>query len=76
MEYSLRAEPTSPAATEDIPRLLCLVHKSPPLVHILSKINLVHTVPHYFLRSILILFSLLRLGLAGSLLSLRFITNI
>jgi hypothetical protein len=42
------------------------VHKSPPLVPILSQINEVHNIPSY-LRSILILSNHLRLGLPSGL---------
>jgi hypothetical protein len=66
MELSPSWEADSFAATQEIPRILrnlevhYRVHKSPPLVPILSQIYPVHTTPSY-LRSILILFTHLHL---------------
>jgi hypothetical protein len=69
------------AATQEIPSILrnpkvhhC-IHKSPPLVTILSQIDPVHTIPSY-LRSILILSTHLHLGLCSGLFPSGFPTNI
>jgi hypothetical protein len=59
MELSPR-EAASYAVTQEIPNILwnpkvhCRVHKSPPLIHIMSLINPVYSTPSY-LTSILIL---------------------
>jgi hypothetical protein len=56
------------------PKVHYHVHKSPPLVPILSQIDPVHTIPSYL--SILILSAYLRLGLPSGLFPSGFPTNI
>jgi hypothetical protein len=56
------------------PKIYYHVHKSPPLVPILSQINPINTIPS--LRSILILFTHLRLGLPSGLFPSGIPTNI
>jgi hypothetical protein len=69
------------AAIQELPSILWNpkvhyhVHKSPPLVPILSHINPIHTIPSY-LRSILVLFTHLLLGLPSGLVPSGFLTYI
>jgi hypothetical protein len=69
------------AATQELssilrnPKVHHRVHKSPPLVSILSQIDPVHTIPSY-LKSILILPTHIRLGLPSGLFLSGFPTNI
>jgi hypothetical protein len=66
-------EANSHSASQEIPHLSCSpivsyrVHTCPPLVPILSQMHLVHIFPPYFLKSILLLTSHLRLGLPSGL---------
>jgi hypothetical protein len=83
MELSHFWEAVSCWATQVLPNILWNlnihyhVHKSLLLVHILSQINLVHTIPSHPipLRSILILSSHLHLGLPSGLFSFDFPTK-
>jgi hypothetical protein len=83
-ELSPSWEATHCAATQELPSILWnpkvhhRVHKSPPVVPILSQINPVYTIPSYLskiLRSILILSTHLRLGLPSDPLPSGFPTN-
>jgi hypothetical protein len=79
-ELSLTWEGGNCAAIQEIPRILWnqkvhyRVHKSPPLVPILSQINPIHPIPSHpiSLRSTLILSAHLRLGLPTGLLHSAF----
>jgi hypothetical protein len=74
------SEAANCAATQELPSLLLNpkvhyhVHKSPPLVPILTQIEPVHTIP-FSLRSILLMSTHLRLGLPISLFPSSFPTN-
>jgi hypothetical protein len=74
-------EAPNSAATQELPSILWTpkvqyrIHKSPPLLPILSHINLIHTIRSY-LRSILILSTHLRLSLPSGLFPSGFTTTI
>jgi hypothetical protein len=73
MELSPCCETASNAATQELGSVLWnlkvhyRVHNTPSLVPILSQIDPVYTTPSVSLRSILILFTILRLGLPNGL---------
>jgi hypothetical protein len=81
MELNPPLEDTSHTATQELSCILWNlkvryhVHKNPLLVPVLNQIDLVHTTPSY-LRSILILFIYLHLGLPIGLFPSGFPTNI
>jgi hypothetical protein len=82
MERSPSGEAASCADSKELLNILWSlkvhysVHKSPPLVPILSQTNPVHTTPSYLSRSILILSINLRLGVPNGLYSSGFPTPI
>jgi hypothetical protein len=82
MELSLSSEATSRSVSKEFPNILlstnihCLIHKSPPMVHILKQINPVRTIPFYLSKIYLILFCHLRLGLPSGLFLSGFPTQI
>jgi hypothetical protein len=79
MELSPSGRATNSAAPQEFPSILWnlkvryRVHKSPPLVHIMSQMNPINTIP---LRSISILFTHLHIGLPSGLFPSGFPTNI
>jgi hypothetical protein len=84
MELCPSSEAASRSSIQEFPNNLWnlqvhyRVHKSPPLVPILSQINLVHTTSHCVSKiqfAILILSSLLRLGLPSGLFHSKFSTK-
>jgi hypothetical protein len=81
MELSPSWEAANCAATQELPTILWTpkvhfrVHKSPPLVPILRWISPVYSIP-YYLRSILMFFTHLCLGLRNGLFPSGFPTNI
>jgi hypothetical protein len=81
MELSASWEAANSAATQELPSKLWnskvhhRVHKSPPPFPILNQIDPVHTIPSY-LRSILIFYTNLRLGLPSGFFLSGFPTNI
>jgi hypothetical protein len=82
MELNSSREATSCAATQELPSILCnpkvyyRVHKSPPLVSILSQINRVHTTPSYRSKTHFNIVHHLRSGLPSGLFPSGFPTNI
>jgi hypothetical protein len=84
MQLSPSWEAANCAATQEIPRILWnpkvhnRVQKSPSLVPILTQINPIQSIPSHpiSLRSILIFYTHLRLGLPSGLLPSGFPTNI
>jgi hypothetical protein len=58
------------------PKAHYCVHKGPPLVHFLSRINHAHTYQPHFSKCILILLCHLRLGIPSGLFPLGFTTEI
>jgi hypothetical protein len=82
MEQVLLEKLTVRSAGKKIPRLLwnlkvhCRVHKSPPPAPILSHINAIHTLHAIALRSILVLYFHLHLGLPSDLFSSSYETKI
>jgi hypothetical protein len=82
MEVSPSWEAANCAATQELPSILWNpkvhyhVHKSPPLVPILSQIDPIHTIPSYLCKSIVTLSTHLRLTLPSGLFPSGFPTNI
>jgi hypothetical protein len=78
MEMSPSWEAANSVAAQELPNILWnskvyyCVHKSPPLVHIVSQINPIYTIPRYNL----IFSTYLRLGLPSGLFPSDFPTNI
>jgi hypothetical protein len=82
MELSPSWEAVNCAVTQEIPSILWnpkvhyRVHKSPPLVLILSQINPIHTIPSYLSKINFNIVHHLRLGLPSGLFPSGFPTNI